>query len=219
MMKLERGMLGDRIVAEPPATLGISALAERAGVTPRTVRYYVAERLLPPPGGAGQQRVYTHEHLLRLKAIRRLKEAHLPLGEIRQRLAGLSVLELQRVADAPAPPPSSALEYIAAILATPPAQSPAVPPVLAAAPEPPRMVAEGPYGGRTVGQVRGLPEPPWTAGGALPGTAWRRVILAPGVELHYEPSGNRQRDAVIARLIREAAALFASLPQPSSPAP
>src|SRR5438045_3652795 len=37
------------------AQLTIAELAARAGVTPRTIRYYVAEGLLPPPGGRGQR--------------------------------------------------------------------------------------------------------------------------------------------------------------------
>ncbi|MDP9381147.1 MAG: MerR family DNA-binding transcriptional regulator [Chloroflexota bacterium] len=37
---------------ESVEVMGISELAERAGVSLRTVRYYVSEGLLPPPGGA-----------------------------------------------------------------------------------------------------------------------------------------------------------------------
>jgi DNA-binding transcriptional MerR regulator len=208
-------------MAEPSERLGIGALAERAGVTPRTVRYYVAEGLLPPPGGTGQQRVYTHEHLLRLKAIRRLKEAYLPLGEIRHRLAGLSPGELQRLAEASPPPPGSALEYITAVLATPPAwpQVAAGPRGPAATPGPPRMMAEGRSGSRAIGQFRGPPEPPAGPDDTPPGALWRRVALAPGVELHYQLSGDRPRDAAIERFIREAAARLANLPPTPRPAP
>ena len=55
--------------------LSIAELAERVGLTRRTIRFYVAEGLLPPPGGRGQRRVYSSEHLIRLRAIQRLKEA------------------------------------------------------------------------------------------------------------------------------------------------
>jgi DNA-binding transcriptional MerR regulator len=99
------------------AALGIAELAEQAGVTPRTIRYYVAEGLLPPPAGSGQQRAYGRQHLLRLKAIRRLKDAYLPLEEIRRRLAGLAPVDLEQLATTPAvPPPTSALDYLAAVL-------------------------------------------------------------------------------------------------------
>ena len=56
----------------------------------RTVRYYIAEGLLPPPEGSGPGSSYTQGHLDRLRLIQRLKEAYLPLKEIRRRLSGLS---------------------------------------------------------------------------------------------------------------------------------
>lgn len=68
-------------------TLG--QLTEAADVSVRTVRYYIAEGLLPPPAGAGPQSAYTLGHLNRLRLIQRLKERYLPLKEIRRRLAGL----------------------------------------------------------------------------------------------------------------------------------
>jgi len=99
-------------------TWAIGEVAEQAGVTPRTVRYYVVEGLLPVPGGAGQQRTYTAEHLRRLRAIKRLKEAYLPLDEIRRRLAVLPPEEVERLADAPAAREAeSALDYLATVLA------------------------------------------------------------------------------------------------------
>ena len=202
-------------MAEPPEALRIGQLAERAGVTPRTVRYYVAEGLLPPPSGAGQQRVYTQEHLLRLRAIRRLKEAFLPLGEIRQRLAGLSLPELQRLAEAPPSPPSGALEYLAALLPPPPPR----PQAPAALREPPRMLAERGHSGPVLAHFRAPPGPLQPPDSTPPGTVWHRVALAPGVELHYQPSGDWQRDAAIARLIRDATRLLATLPPPPRPAP
>jgi DNA-binding transcriptional MerR regulator len=178
---------------EESGTLGIGELAMRVGVTPRTVRYYVAEGLLPPPGGGGQQRTYTQEHLLRLQAIKRLKDAYLPLGEIRRQLDGLSRAELEELAESEPPArPSSALEYINSIL--PPARraSPPAAPVLS--------VQLG------TGQ-------PAEAGEAGAGTVWRRVSLAPGVELHYEPSGDGQRQREIDRLIEEARRLLSN-PRP-----
>src|SRR5579863_7324577 len=100
-----------------PFTIG--EIAERADVTPRTVRYYVAEGLLPPPGGAGQQRVYSYEHLLRLQAIKRLKAEYLPLNEIRERLAGLTLAGLEDLAAQEMPAPRSrALSYIESVLAS-----------------------------------------------------------------------------------------------------
>lgn len=69
--------------------MGLTELVEAAGISVRTVRYYIAEGLLPPPQGAGPRAAYTAEHLDRLRLIARLKDAYLPLREIRRRLRGL----------------------------------------------------------------------------------------------------------------------------------
>ncbi len=69
--------------------LSLGELAGAAGVSVRTVRYYVAEGLLPPPAATGPGRHYRAAHLNRLRLIGRLKAAYLPLREIRRRLAGL----------------------------------------------------------------------------------------------------------------------------------
>jgi DNA-binding transcriptional MerR regulator len=76
-------------------TLG--ELTEEADVSVRTVRYYIAEGLLPPPAGAGPASAYTPGHLDRLRLIHRLKAAYLPLKEIRRRLAGLNDDEVRAV--------------------------------------------------------------------------------------------------------------------------
>jgi DNA-binding transcriptional MerR regulator len=67
----------------------IGELASLAGVTPRTIRYYVSIGLLPSPGQQGPGTRYGEGHLARLRLIRRLQREHLPLGEITTRLAGL----------------------------------------------------------------------------------------------------------------------------------
>ncbi|HEV2529704.1 MAG TPA: MerR family transcriptional regulator [Thermomicrobiales bacterium] len=76
--------------------LRIGDFADAAGVSPRTVRYYVVEGLLPPPEGAGMGASYGPEHLDRLRLILRLKDAYLPLREIRRQLTGLSDEEVRQ---------------------------------------------------------------------------------------------------------------------------
>lgn len=49
---------------------GVEELAERAGVSRRTVRYYVQRGLLPPPTGLGRGKHYTEQHLATLIRIR-----------------------------------------------------------------------------------------------------------------------------------------------------
>ena len=75
--------------------LTLSELTAAADVSVRTVRYYIAEGLLPPPEGSGPGSAYTQGHLDRLLLIQRLKEAYLPLKEIRRRLSGLSDEEVR----------------------------------------------------------------------------------------------------------------------------
>lgn len=65
---------------------GIEELADLGGVTRRTVRYYVQERLLPEPHGVGRGKHYGPEHLERLLWVKSLQEEGLPLSDIRRRL-------------------------------------------------------------------------------------------------------------------------------------
>jgi DNA-binding transcriptional MerR regulator len=67
----------------------IGELADLAGVTPRTIRYYVSIGLLPSPEQAGPKTRYTDGHLGRLRLIRHLQRQHLPLSEIGDRIAKL----------------------------------------------------------------------------------------------------------------------------------
>jgi DNA-binding transcriptional MerR regulator len=67
----------------------IGEFAAAAGVSARTVRYYIVEGLLPPPDGTGMGAMYGPAHLDRFRLILRLKDAYLPLREIRRQLTGL----------------------------------------------------------------------------------------------------------------------------------
>src|SRR5918993_4111244 len=104
----ERPLVGAELL-----TLG--ELTAAADVSVRTVRYYIAEGLLPPPEGSGPGSAYNQGHLNRLRLIQRLKEAYLPLKEIRRRLSGLSDDEVRSLLAAndhraaPATPPSETL--------------------------------------------------------------------------------------------------------------
>lgn len=62
----------------------IGELTERAGVTPRTVRFYVSIGLIPAGEREGNgQHYYTEETLARLRKIDQLKQLGLSLDEIR----------------------------------------------------------------------------------------------------------------------------------------
>jgi DNA-binding transcriptional MerR regulator len=66
----------------------IDDLSTLAGVSPRTVRYYIAEGLLERPEGEKRGAHYLRRHLEQLLLVRRWTEAGLSLERIRELLAG-----------------------------------------------------------------------------------------------------------------------------------
>lgn len=87
-------------------------LAQASGVSARTVRYYVQRGLLPAPVFRGRDTAYSDDHLLRLKAIRRLQDRFLPLDAIQAELERRSAEELRRLAEGQDVPPSPPVELI-----------------------------------------------------------------------------------------------------------
>ena len=61
----------------------IGDLARLAGVSRRTVRYYVQEGLIPAPLGVGRGNHYTRAHLDEIVRVKTLQEAGRTLDEIR----------------------------------------------------------------------------------------------------------------------------------------
>ena len=86
---LPRGRAATPGVAPDPYRYTMTDLEEQTGFPARTIRYYVAQGLLPPAHGRGPSATYDRTHLLRLQAIRLLKERHLPLDEIKAELGDL----------------------------------------------------------------------------------------------------------------------------------
>lgn len=78
-------------------TFKLEELAKEAGVSPRTVRYYVQRGLLPAPQFRGKDTAYDEEHLLRLRAIRKLQDQFLPLDAIQAELARRTTRELEEL--------------------------------------------------------------------------------------------------------------------------
>lgn len=73
----------------------ISELAERTGVSTRTIRYYITEGLLPQPEIQGKYAVFNEDYLIRLELIKYLKDAYLPLREIKLKLDSLMEPEIR----------------------------------------------------------------------------------------------------------------------------
>jgi DNA-binding transcriptional MerR regulator len=68
--------------------LSIESLATLAGVTARTIRFYIAEGLLERPVGEKRGAHYLQRHLEQLLLIRRWSEAGLSLERIRELVHG-----------------------------------------------------------------------------------------------------------------------------------
>ena len=62
----------------------VSELADKAGVTKRTIHYYISKGLLLPPNGSGVNSIYNDSHLERLLLIKKLQSEFMPLNKIRE---------------------------------------------------------------------------------------------------------------------------------------
>lgn len=141
----------------PDAPYSISDLARLTGVSVRTIRYYLAQGLIPAVGESGPGVHYGEGHLGRLRLIRRLQQQHLPLAEIRTRLASLTDEQVTALAGIEAPatgpaPETSALDYVRSVLAgRPTLAAPTVAHVASptAAPAPASMAPDAPSAAAT----------------------------------------------------------------------
>jgi DNA-binding transcriptional MerR regulator len=79
------------------ANYDINELTALSGVARRNIHFYVQQGLLPPAEGAGLGARYTDEHLLRLRAIPLLRARGLRLDQIRGRLSGLNLSQLEEL--------------------------------------------------------------------------------------------------------------------------
>jgi DNA-binding transcriptional MerR regulator len=168
----------------------ITDLASLAGVTPRTIRYYVSVGLVPPPDQQGRAARYGEDHLRRIRLIRRLQEQHLPLAAIRARLGALSDDEVALALGAPDPePPGSALDYIRALTAGTTRRVAEAPP----------SYTEDPAA--THARPLPLPAPPPPSPTRAVGAVWERIPLTPDVELHVRRPLSRSAHKRVERLV------------------
>jgi DNA-binding transcriptional MerR regulator len=171
--------------AEPLLT--VDELAARAGVPVRTVRFYIAEGLLPGASARGKGPSYTQEHLDRLQLIRLLVARHLPLSEVRELVTRLPPGEVRDVVQeeqerteeiaVQASKPASPKEYLSVLL----------------------------------DQARGFPGQGTVAGAVGPGVhhtrqretslSWHRWEIAPGIELQVRADVAQAEQEVIERVL------------------
>ncbi len=141
----------------------IRQLAERAGVTQRTIRYYTDEGLIDAPVDKVRMPRYTERHLLQLQAAAHLKASYMPLRVIRARLAGLGDSELQELINSVPQPVQvlneSAVEYAVAQHHVP-------------------QVIQGKHAIPDVAEADAVTT-------ASDTRRWYRVVIDDGIELHF----------------------------------
>ena len=220
----------------PDDPYSLADLARLADVTPRTVRYYVSQGLLPAPEAAGPATRYGEGHLARLRLIKRLQRDHLPLAEIRSRLERLGDEEVEALLDAaaspePEPPMTTdaTLTYVRELMTKAGVaprfydQPQAHPPVRRAS-----FVREAPDE-FPIRDTPGLPAsvpapatpapqpapmwipvpPPSTARPQTPDrSTWERVAITPDIEIHVRRPLDRRANKLVERLVRIARDLF-----------
>lgn len=188
----------------------INELAKRADTTVRTIRYYTSEGLLPQPDTDGKYAYYDENHLRRLELILRMKEAYLPLKEIRQIMLSLSddevknrleekksIFSLDEEDMAPPilvkkPGKSDALDYISNLLETQSKYRTDNLPLK----RPPQIQLN-----QEKMQIP-LPISPDDV------ENWQRIILAPGVEMHLRYPTDSDTNHRIQQLISYAKKIF-----------
>lgn len=191
----------------------ISELAERTGVSTRTIRYYIEEGLLPQPEVQGKYAVFNEDYLIRLNLIKYLKDAYLPLKEIKRLLDSLMIPEIHDLVRKFEKDPSRAL----AGLGIYPAEKSKIADINLSEIAPATDSAQD-YIKRALNrQPAAIREPvmkfnaPASApqrNPNLPTESWQRVELAPGVELNIRQPQNISRRNQVDELITFARKLF-----------
>jgi DNA-binding transcriptional MerR regulator len=137
----------------------------------RTVRYYLAEGLIPPAEEKqGTASIFEFRHLLRLLVVKKLQAGGLPIRAIKELVTGKTERQLERLLgteQGQAAGPTArgeALGYLESLLRKgPSAPLPSSPPPQAAQAPPPALSVTP---------------------SASPRETWARVELEPGLELH-----------------------------------
>ena len=162
--------------------LELSDLATAAGVSPRTIRYYVTQKLIPSPGTRGPGTKWDRSLLDRLLLIKELQRKNWPLSEIRDHLRELDEEGVRQELGRPPELPlsDSALSYLRSVMPS---------------------VREEParYAGPAVrAEMRS--------------TTWEVIRLAPGVELSVRRPVSREQNQLVDRLLDAARTIFSEEP-------
>lgn len=185
----------------------IQEIADLTGVSPRTIRYYQEQDLLPSPENRGKFAYYNDDHLERLMLIQELKKNYLPLKEIRDQLNSLThdqvrvLLEKHHtdqssqasrlepdIEESDQPRSDTALQFISRVLQT-----------------------QTRYHDRETENFRSIidyqaDKVRYVAGS--PSESWQRIILAPGIEIQVKEPLSPQDQKRLEELIKIAKNIF-----------
>jgi hypothetical protein len=140
------------------------------------------------------------EHLVRLAAIRALKARYLPLAEVGRRLAAMGPEEIEALVASP-DEPADAFDAVGRPLGGVGGAT------AAGTDQRPAALAGFGTGGFGLPSARGKVPRGAVSSTPLPrvgSNLWQRVLLAPGVELSFQVSGDPSRDQAIADLVEQA---------------
>jgi DNA-binding transcriptional MerR regulator len=188
------------------ADLDMTELCERAGVTPRTVHFYVQQGLLPPAGSPGPGARYGQGHVARIRLIRLLQEQHLPLAEIAKRIKGLTDEQIDALVvetkQRRGGGKGSALDYIRGVLTE------------SRTPDASRIASRAPTRGSNAALAAVASLVPGSASSAAPSIAparsqWERYTLADGMELHIRRPLSRIEQKQFEKLMAAAREILA----------
>ena len=174
--------------------LDLLELADRADVSPRTIRYYIQEGLLPSPEAKGPGAHYRKEHLDLLQIIKRLQQQYLPLVQIRRLLkeAGDDLSALLAESRVSAHRRTSAAEYIRDARGSEGKRS---------------RQHEHPLGELGNQLVAREPTAEWNLKHRKR-SQWERIDLGPDVELHIRRPLSREQNRQIDRLLKAVKEIF-----------
>ena len=172
------------LAGEAARILTESGLAQERGTVSevpdeRTIRYYLAEGLVPPAEDKqGTASVFGYRHLLQLLVVKKLQSEHLPIRKIRDLVDGRTERELERLlgAEGSTAVKNEALSYLEKLLMKPTAPLSSPPAPQAASMEALSSPA---------------PAPPQRSPASIGSGTWSRIEIEPGLELHihdqYQP--------------------------------
>jgi len=175
----------------------IGELAEKAGVSVRTIRYYVSEGLLPSPEIRGRYTVYDEDYLNRIRLIKRLKDAFLPIKEIRLMLETKTTSEIEEFLshyEANRTPSNDALSYIARLMDE----------------EPGSVIRESrmPPAQPQIQMNRNIAPKQYELIDDVNGISFRKFIIRPGVEIHIADYIYLKKRDLVIRMVTAIKDLF-----------